>query len=59
MLAPPPEGTFDLDDPNLPIINPLKDGANTANDSSDEKVPLLEDVPSDSNQLKKGKVRIS
>uniref|UniRef100_A0A2P2L1C2 Auxin:hydrogen symporter n=2 Tax=Rhizophora mucronata TaxID=61149 RepID=A0A2P2L1C2_RHIMU len=51
MLAPPPEGTFDIEDGNLPIKNPPKD-------SSPEHVPLLteEDETVDSNASMKGKI---
>lgn len=53
MLAPPPEGTFDIEEENLPLKNPTK--ANT----TPEQVPLLtqEAEPSDSDTPKKGKVR--
>lgn len=53
MLAPPPEGTFDLEDGGLPIkINPVNNVA--------EQEPLLstpEPEPIDSNSSKPGKVR--
>ncbi|GLT51175.1 hypothetical protein SLA2020_246040 [Shorea laevis] len=51
MLAPPPEGTFDMEEANLPIKNAPKD-------SLPEQVPLLtlEAVPVESNESKKGKV---
>lgn len=61
MLAPPPGGTFDVDDSSLPLRNPLKDGAEVTKDSPVEKVPLLtQDAHPNSNpnQVKKGKVRI-
>lgn len=52
MLAPPPEGTFDLDEQHLPIKGCPKDG-------SPEQVPLLtqEVLSSDLNASKQGKVR--
>uniref|UniRef100_A0A5B7C826 Auxin efflux carrier family protein n=1 Tax=Davidia involucrata TaxID=16924 RepID=A0A5B7C826_DAVIN len=52
MLEPPPEGTFDIEDTNLPIKGPSKD-------SSPEQVPLLtqEVVPTNSNAPKKGKIK--
>lgn len=51
MFAPPPEGTFDLDDVSLPLKSSQKD-------DSSEHVPLLmeEDAPMDSDNSKKGKV---
>lgn len=60
MLAPPPEGTFDIEEPSLPTRGPLKDGEQTQNDASPEQVPLLdgEDVLTDS-PSKKGMVRIA
>lgn len=53
MLAPPPEGTFDNEDGNVPLKIPQKDG-------SPENVPLLEQEASsmDSNNSNKGKVKI-
>ena len=53
MFAPPPEGTFDLEDANLPLKIPQKD-------ASSEHIPLLmqEAAPMDSGNSKKGKVRI-
>ncbi|KAJ4978188.1 hypothetical protein NE237_008968 [Protea cynaroides] len=52
MLAPPPEGTFDIEDKNLPIKGPPKNGA-------PEQVPLLVREPesTDSNAINKGKVK--
>lgn len=52
MLAPPPEGTFDIDEQHLPIKGCPKDG-------SAEQVPLLsqEVLSSDLNIPKRGKVR--
>lgn len=42
MLAPPPEGTFDVEEQNLPTKNPPKSScSNPAEDSSPEQVPLL------------------
>ena len=53
MFAPPPEGTFDLEDVSLPLKSSLKD-------ASPEHVPLLmqEAAPMDSDNSKKGKVTI-
>ncbi|XP_028075704.1 uncharacterized protein LOC114277942 isoform X2 [Camellia sinensis] len=50
MLEPPPEGTFDIEDRNLPIKY-------TAKDSTPVETPLLteEVVPTDSDAPKKGK----
>lgn len=53
MLSPPPEGTFDIEDENLPIKNLTKDG-------TPDQVPLLtqeEAASTNSNDLHKGKVR--
>ena len=52
MLAPPPEGTFDVEDRNLPIKNISKDG-------NPEQVHLLqqESVPVSSDVHRKEKVR--
>ncbi|KAF5747691.1 putative auxin:hydrogen symporter [Tripterygium wilfordii] len=52
MLAPPPEGSFDIDDASLPVKN-------TPKDSTPEQVPLLtaEAAPTDSNASKKGKIK--
>ncbi|MBA0647320.1 hypothetical protein Goklo_015215 [Gossypium klotzschianum] len=52
MLAPPPEGTFDNEDGNVPLKIPQKDG-------SPENVPLLEQEASsmDSNNSNKGKMK--
>ncbi|XWS09536.1 hypothetical protein CRYUN_Cryun40dG0093100 [Craigia yunnanensis] len=52
MFAPPPEGTFDLEDVNLPLKNSQKD-------ASPEHVPLLmqEAAPMDSDNSKKGKIK--
>lgn len=55
MLAPPPEGTFYVEDENLPIKNPPKDG------SRPDQVPLLteeETSLTSVNTSKKTKVRI-
>ncbi|KAG4209752.1 hypothetical protein ERO13_A02G001300v2 [Gossypium hirsutum] len=51
MLAPPPEGTFDNEDGNVPLKIPQKDG-------SPENVPLLEQEASsmDSDNSNKGKI---
>lgn len=52
MLEPPPEGTFNIEDRNLPIKY-------TAKDSTPVETPLLteEVVPTDSDAPKKGKIK--
>lgn len=52
MLEPPPEGTFDIADINLPVKNPDKD-------TSPEQVPLVkhEAVPTNSDAPEKGKIQ--
>ncbi|KAB1226400.1 putative transporter C5D6.04 [Morella rubra] len=53
MLSPPPEGTFDIEDENLPIKNLTKDG-------TPDQVPLLtqeEAASTNSNDLHKGKIK--
>ncbi|ESR42893.1 hypothetical protein CICLE_v10011730mg [Citrus x clementina] len=52
MLAPPPEGTFDIDEESLPIKNSSKDAT-----PAPEQIPLLteEAEPKDSNNPKRGK----
>ncbi|KAH8484659.1 hypothetical protein H0E87_026427 [Populus deltoides] len=52
MLAPPPEGTFDIDEPNLPIKKPAKDAPM-------EQVPLLaqEEAPAEPDAPKRGKIK--
>ncbi|THG11120.1 hypothetical protein TEA_019223 [Camellia sinensis var. sinensis] len=52
MLEPPPEGTFDIEDRNLPIKY-------TAKDSTPVETPLLteEVVPTNSDAPKKGKIK--
>ncbi|XP_057477546.1 protein PIN-LIKES 6-like [Actinidia eriantha] len=52
MLAPPPEGSFDFEDRNLPLKNPSKD-------STPEQIPLLtrEVLPTNSDAPKKGKIQ--
>lgn len=60
MLAPPPEGTFDIEDGNLPLKSPAKDAP--PKDAAPEQVPLLtqeDDKPIDSNAPKQGKVRMN
>lgn len=55
MLAPPPEGSFDIDYGNLPVKGPPKE------DGSPEQVPLLtqeEAVQTNSNVSKGNMVRI-
>lgn len=53
MLAPPPEGTFDIDEVSLPVKNSSKDATPAA-----ERIPLLteEAEPRDSNNPKRGKI---
>lgn len=53
MLAPPPEGTFDIEDAELSIKRAPAVGA-----SDQVQVPLLayEDLPEDSNNSRVGKV---
>lgn len=55
MLAPPPEGTFDIQEKQLPVKRP------NSNDSSPEQVPLLSDeavpLPEDSNASKGRKIK--
>ncbi|KAJ4832522.1 Protein PIN-LIKES 6 [Turnera subulata] len=55
MLAPPPEGTFDIDDGVLPIKNPPNDAAA----APPEQVPLLteENGQEESNASKSGKIK--
>ncbi|XVE84293.1 hypothetical protein DITRI_Ditri17bG0001300 [Diplodiscus trichospermus] len=52
MFAPPPEGTFDLEDVDLPLKNPQRE-------ASPEHVPLLtqEAEPKDSDNSKKEKIK--
>ncbi|PIN05663.1 putative membrane protein [Handroanthus impetiginosus] len=61
MLAPPPGGSFDVEDGNLPIKNPTRNSSSAhVNDGSPEQIPLLEedDVPANSSATKKEKVKI-
>lgn len=53
MYAPPPEGTFDIDEVSLPVKNSSKDAT-----PAPERIPLLtEEVePRDSNNPKRGKI---
>ncbi|XP_059644273.1 protein PIN-LIKES 6-like [Cornus florida] len=50
MLAPPPEGSFDIEERNLPIKNAPEEG-------SPEQVPLLEVVPENSDLPQRGKFK--
>lgn len=61
MLAPPPEGTFYVEEANLPIRDFPKGGAQTPKDDSLEQALLLthDDVQSNSNPQKNGKVTAS
>ncbi|XP_031101701.1 protein PIN-LIKES 6 [Ipomoea triloba] len=46
MLAPPPEGTFDIEDGHLPMKAPNRDSSHAAaKDSSPEQLPLLAEEP--------------
>lgn len=50
MLAPPPEGTFDVEEQNLPTKNPPKSScSNPAEDSSPEQVSLLTEEATSTN----------
>ncbi|KAI4318906.1 hypothetical protein MLD38_032561 [Melastoma candidum] len=42
MLAPPPEETFDIEEPSLPIVGTPKDLEQAQEDSNPEQVPLLD-----------------
>ncbi|KAL0282541.1 UNVERIFIED_CONTAM: protein PIN-LIKES 6 [Sesamum angustifolium] len=60
MLAPPPGGTFDVEDGNLPVKNPTRNSFNAlAKDNSPEQLPLLaeEAIPAHSSVTKKEKVK--
>lgn len=60
MLAPPPEGTFDIEDGHLPIkIHSKERLSSHPAGSSAEQVPLLttNGEPADSSSSKKEKVR--
>ncbi|KAK4798003.1 hypothetical protein SAY86_030329 [Trapa natans] len=59
MLAPPPEGTFDIDELNLPTRNPLEGSARSVTNTAPEKVPLLTQPEAQPNPdpVKKGKIR--
>ncbi|OWM67028.1 hypothetical protein CDL15_Pgr000480 [Punica granatum] len=58
MLAPPPEGTFYIEDADLPVRNPLKEGAPNEKDTASEKIPLLtQEAQPDPAPVKKGKIR--
>lgn len=56
MYAPPPEGTFDIDEVSLPVKNSSKDAT-----PAPERIPLLteEAEPRGSNNPKRGKVRMN
>lgn len=59
MLAPPPGGTFDVEDGKLPSKNPVRNSVNaSAKDGSPEEVPLLKEeaILAHSSSMKKGKV---
>ena len=59
MLAPPPEGTFDIVDENHPVKNLSKDSFQCqVKDNSPEQVPLLNEdaVSTDPKTPKNGKV---
>ncbi|KAK4749537.1 hypothetical protein SAY87_026986 [Trapa incisa] len=59
MLAPPPEGTFDSGDSDLPLRNPLKEVAEDAKNNELEKVHLLcqEEEPNQ-DPVAKGNIRM-
>lgn len=60
MLSPPPEGSFDVEDANLPIKVPNKERLPShPSGSSAEQVPLLATnvAPADSSSSNKEKVR--
>ncbi|XP_042476050.1 protein PIN-LIKES 6 [Macadamia integrifolia] len=60
MLAPPPEGTFDIEDKNLPIKGPPKIGTpEPPKNGTPEQVPLLVREPesTDTNALNKGTIK--
>ncbi|KAL6508108.1 Protein PIN-LIKES 6 [Orobanche gracilis] len=61
MLAPPPGGTFDVENGNLPVKNPSGNIDNALDkDNSPEQIPLLaagEDIPAHSSALKKDNVK--
>ncbi|KAI5662907.1 hypothetical protein M9H77_22230 [Catharanthus roseus] len=59
MLAPPPEGTFDLVDGHLPVKSPSKESSQALRDNSPEQVPLLaqEPVATDHTAQKKDKIK--
>lgn len=60
MLAPPPEGTFDIDDASIPVKSTSKDSSQALKDSTSEQVPLLtqEGISIDDTAQKKDKVRL-
>lgn len=60
MLAPPPEGTFDIDDGSIPVKSTSKDSSQAFKDSTSEQVPLLtqEGISIDDTAQKKDKVRL-
>lgn len=60
MLAPPPEGTFDIDDGSIPVKSTSKDSSQALKDSTSEQVPLLtqEGISIDDTAQKKDKVRL-
>ncbi|GFP87952.1 hypothetical protein PHJA_000938900 [Phtheirospermum japonicum] len=60
MFAPPPGGTFDLENGNLPVKNPSRNNANDlAKDGPPEQTPLLEveDIPAHSSASENDKVK--
>ncbi|KAL0375492.1 UNVERIFIED_CONTAM: protein PIN-LIKES 6 [Sesamum radiatum] len=60
MLAPPPGGTFDVEDGNLPVKNPMRNSFNAlAKDNSPEQLPLLveEAIPAHLSVTKKEKIK--
>ncbi|KAL3536625.1 hypothetical protein ACH5RR_005086 [Cinchona calisaya] len=60
MLAPPPEGTFDIEDGNFPVKNLSKESSQRqVKDNSPEQVPLLNEdaVSTDPSGPKKDKIK--
>lgn len=59
MLAPPPEGTFDIEDRDIPLKSSSKDSSQALKDSPSEQVPLLtqEAILIDDTTQKKDKIK--
>ncbi|KAK6118169.1 hypothetical protein DH2020_048070 [Rehmannia glutinosa] len=60
MLAPPPGGTFDVEDENLPVKNTRNNANALAKDNPPERTPLLADeaIPAHSSGSKKEKMQV-